>query len=116
MNGELTRADLMETIRATAQEILDYNLSATEIDDLYDAIHENADGLVNPYYGACAQEWLVANMPDPDDYGMSTEPDDDINRRISIAMYGWYAHELSLVLEDLLTERNEAIANHEVSA
>ena len=110
MNGELTRADLMETIRATAQEILEYNPDATDIGELYDAIHENADGLVNVYTYACAQEWLIANMPDPEDYDLECAPEDDINRRITIAMYGWYADELRLVLEDMLTARNEANA------
>ena len=117
MNGEVTRADLLEAVRATAQEILEYDTEATDIDELYDAIHESADGLVNVYTYACIQEWITAGMPDAEDYGADApiheEPESTtarIYREASVAMYYWYADGLRCELSDLLEERNEVNA------
>ena len=112
-NDTITRHDLLETVRATAKEILDYDTDATDIDDLDDAIHENADGLVNVYTYACIQEWITAGMPDADDYGADApihdEPDSTtgrVYREASVAMYYWYRDELTNAVAELLEERN----------
>ncbi len=117
MNGEITRADLLENVRASAQEILDYKPEARDIDDLYDDIHEQADSLVNIYYLGAVQEWVVAGMPDAEDYGADApiheEPESTtarIYREASVAMYYWYADEMTNALSDLLEARNEVNA------
>ena len=117
MNGEVTRADLLEAVRVIAREILEYDTDATDIDELYDAIHEQADSLVNVYTYACIQEWLTVGMPDAEEYGADAptheNPEsttDRIYREASVAMYYWYADGLRCELSDLLEERNEVSA------
>ena len=105
-NDTITEHDLLESVRLVAQEILDYNPDATDATDVMDAIHEQADGLVNVYYYACAQEWLAVGMPEvPEEF--HGEATTDVNRLISLAMYNWYEGELVCAVEELLEERNE---------
>jgi hypothetical protein len=104
-NDTITEHDIMETVRESAKEILKYNTEARDLDDVIDEIHDTADGLVNPYYYACAHEWLVVGMPSPEDFDL--EGEGDINRRIAIAMYGWYSQRLTEEVEELLDERED---------
>lgn len=107
-NDTITEFDLLESVRHTAREILEYNTDATDIDDLADAIAESADGLVNVYTYACAQEWLAVGMPTPEDFGLENHPSGDIHKTISYCMYYWYDNKLTLELTELLDARNEA--------
>jgi hypothetical protein len=113
MDNEITRADLLERVRAVAEEILEYNPDATDTDALYDAIYEQADGLVNVYTHAGIQEWLVAGMPDAEDFGGEAphheNPEDTtarIYREASVAMYYWYADTLREELDSLIAKRD----------
>jgi uncharacterized protein YwgA len=44
-------------------------------------------------------------MPSPEDFDL--EGEGDINRRIAIAMYGWYSQRLTEEVEELLDERED---------
>lgn len=107
-NDTITERDLLETVRMVAKEILDYNPDATELQDLDDAISESADGLVNVYYRGCAEEWLVAGMPTPEDFGLENHPEGDIHKTIAYTMYYWYDERVREAVAQLLEQRNDA--------
>lgn len=89
----ITEFDLLESVRAVAREILEYNPDAVSTDDLEDALHEQADSLVNVYTYACAQEWLAVGMPTTDELVGETF-EGDVHKQIAFAMYYWYQNQL----------------------
>lgn len=110
MSDEITERDLLEAVRATAQEILDWNPDATDIDQLPDnTLNESADGLVNVYTYPCAQEWLAVGMPLTEDLVGETF-EGDVHEQIRFGMYFWYQNQLIEELTELLDARNEATA------
>lgn len=106
-NDTITERDLLESVRIVAQEILDYNPDATDPDDLDDAIHEQADGMVNVYTYACIQEWLAVGMPDAEDYGADTGG--TIIQQVMASMYFWYRDQLTEALADMLDPKQAEI-------
>lgn len=107
-NDTITVYGLLETVRMVAREVMEYNPDATDIDELYDAISEHADGLVNVYYRGCAEEWLAVGMPTPKDFGLENHPSGDIHQTIAYTMYYWYDERVREAVKQLLDQRNDA--------
>jgi hypothetical protein len=96
---------MMSAVESAADEIMEYNPDAVDVDDVCDAIDEQADGLVNVYTRNCIEEWLVAGMPDAEDYGADTGG--TIIQQVMQAMFFWYRDELTSRVDMLIANKSE---------
>jgi hypothetical protein len=107
--------ELQQSVRAAAEEIMEWNSDATDVFDLVDAIHEQAEGLLNVYYYGCTQEWVAVGMPTLEDFDLEIHnlTNKDIHAQISTIMFCWYKTNLERVVEELIEVRT---AQNEVNA
>ncbi len=100
---------MMSAIESAADEIMEYNPDAVDMDDdnVRDAIREYADGLVNVYTRNCIEEWLVAGMPEAEDYGAEASPDGTIVERVMLGMFFWYEEKLTDRVDMLIANKGE---------
>jgi hypothetical protein len=120
MNDTITEHDLLEAVRGSVAEMIEYTKSLNA-DDYDDYISEQADSLVSPWYTGVINEWYAANCPDAELLG-GEYPEHDkedstlmrIAREASVAMYYWYHAELVRELDEQLEQAQEDIdAGHD---